>query len=83
MFIRTQSNRTIYNTKDILKFTKHNEILQGNYCVSIWTDINTRIDLCIYDNKEDRDEAWNVLCEGLAKGATMVDYYRGEVDDKN
>ena len=79
MFIRTRNN-ILYNLDKCSEITKAH---LGNL-FEIWIYIDKdQHEVFSTTDREERDEAYKVLCEGIAKGATMVDYYRGEVDDKN
>ena len=71
MFIRTKDN-VLYNVDKCSKIMK---VHLGNF-FEIWIYIDSEHhEVFSTVNKEERDEAYKILCEGIAKGASMIDFY--------
>lgn len=71
MFIRTRNN-ILYNVSLCSRITK----ARIGDLFEIWVYIDGQHEPVFTTvSKVERDEAYNILCEGIAKGASMIDFY--------
>ena len=71
MFIRTRYN-SLYNLDKCLRITRAH--VGDLFEIWVYIDKEHHAVFSTFE-KEERDEAYKVLCEGVAKGASMIDFY--------
>lgn len=79
MFIRTYNNRLI-NVDNIIKaeLCTSNRMLSENTLVVCTTLDNYEV---FQGTRYDCENAMTTLCEAIAKGASLISYYKDDIDE--